>query len=104
MRRFGSRVTIIHRGTQVLDRKIPMWPDAMLELMKDEGIEVLLQTEVLHVSGRSGNGVTLQVRSGGKETSLEGSDILVAAGRTPNTDRIDVRKQASSSIRTVISA
>jgi pyruvate/2-oxoglutarate dehydrogenase complex dihydrolipoamide dehydrogenase (E3) component len=60
--------------------------------MLDEGIDVLLQAEVLQVSGRSGSRITLQVRSGGKETSLEGSDILVAAGRTPNTDRIDAMK------------
>jgi pyruvate/2-oxoglutarate dehydrogenase complex dihydrolipoamide dehydrogenase (E3) component len=91
MRRFGSRITIIHRGTQLLDREDPEVASAMLELMKDEGIEVLLQAQVLNVSGRSGSGVTMQVRSGGKETSLEGSDILVAAGRTPNTDRINAR-------------
>ncbi len=92
MRRFGSRVTIIHRGTQLLDREDPDVADAMLELMKDEGIDVLLQAEVLQVSGRSGSSVTLQVRSGGKDMSLEGSDILVAGGRTPNTDRIDAMK------------
>ena len=47
MRRFGSRITIIHRGTQLLDREDPEVASAMLELMKDEGIEVLLQAQVL---------------------------------------------------------
>ena len=57
-------------------------------------IEVLLQTEVLNVTGRSGASVTLRVRSGGRaaEQTLDASDILVAAGRTPNTDRLDVAK------------
>src|SRR6202041_2735635 len=44
------------------------------------------------VTGLSGTGVTLRVRSGAMERTLEGSDILVAVGRTPNTDRLDVAK------------
>ena len=92
LRRFGSRVTIIQRGHQLLDREDSDVADALLKLMKDEGIDVLLQAEVLNVTGRSGSGVTLQVRSGTTETTLEASDILVAAGRTPNTDRVDLAK------------
>ncbi len=92
MRRFGSRVTIIQRGHQLLDREDPDVSDALLELMRDEGIEVMLQAEVLNVAGRSGSNVTLKVRSETSETTLEASDILVAAGRTPNTDRLDVAR------------
>ena len=92
MRRFGSRVTIIQRGPRLLEREDPDVADALLELMKDEGVEVLLQSEVLSVTGRSGTGVALRVRSGATERTLEASDILVAAGRTPNTDRLDVAK------------
>ncbi len=92
MRRFGSRVTIIQRGPRLLDREDPDVSDALLELLKDEGVEVLLRAQVLVVTGRSGTGVTLQVRSGAAESTLEASDILVAAGRTPNTDRIDASK------------
>src|SRR5256714_1179377 len=64
MRRFGSRVTIIQRGPRVLEREDPDVAQALLELMKDEGAEVLLQSEVLSVTGRSGTGVALRVRSG----------------------------------------
>jgi pyruvate/2-oxoglutarate dehydrogenase complex dihydrolipoamide dehydrogenase (E3) component len=60
--------------------------------MIDDGVEVLLQSEVLSVTGHSGTGVALRVRSGATERTLEGSDILVAAGRTPNTDRLDVAR------------
>jgi pyruvate/2-oxoglutarate dehydrogenase complex dihydrolipoamide dehydrogenase (E3) component len=91
MRRFGSRVTIVQHGPRLLEREDPDVADALLELMNDEGVEVLLRAEVLSVTGRSGTGVTLRVRSG-KERTLEASDILVAAGRTPNTDRLDVAK------------
>jgi pyruvate/2-oxoglutarate dehydrogenase complex dihydrolipoamide dehydrogenase (E3) component len=92
MRRFGSRVTIIQRGTRLLEREDHDVSDALLQLMQDEGIDVLLSADVAHVTGRSGSGVTLQVRSGTGETNLEASDILVAAGRTPNTDRLDARQ------------
>ena len=92
MRRFGSRVTIVQRGPRLLDREDPDVSDAILELMKDEEIEVLVQTQVQKVTGRSGTGAVLQVRSGTTDRTLEASDILVAAGRIPNTDRLDVAK------------
>jgi pyruvate/2-oxoglutarate dehydrogenase complex dihydrolipoamide dehydrogenase (E3) component len=92
MRRFGSRVTIIQHGPRLLKQQDPDVADALLELMKDEGIEVLLRAEVLNVTGRSGTGVALRVRSEGTAMTLEASDILVAAGRTPNTDRLDADK------------
>jgi pyruvate/2-oxoglutarate dehydrogenase complex dihydrolipoamide dehydrogenase (E3) component len=56
--------------------------------MKHEGIEVLLNSEVQKVTGRSGEMVTVLVHSRTNERPLEASDILVATGRTPNTDRL----------------
>ena len=90
MRRFGSRVTIVQHGSRLLDKEDPDVSEGLLQLMKDEGIEVLLNAEVLKVTGRSGERVTLQVRSGTGERTLEAPDILVAAGRTPNTDRLNL--------------
>jgi pyruvate/2-oxoglutarate dehydrogenase complex dihydrolipoamide dehydrogenase (E3) component len=92
MRRFGSRVTIVQRGKQLLEREDADIASAVEDLMRDEGIEVLLQAEVLDVAGRSGSGVKLRVRVGASERTLEASDILVAVGRTPNTDKIDLAK------------
>src|SRR5262245_17556213 len=90
MRRFGSRVTIVQHGSRLLEKEDAEFSDGLLELMKDEGIEVLLNAEVLKVTGRSGERVTLQVRVGAQERTLEASDILVATGRTPNTDRLNL--------------
>ncbi len=89
MRRFGSRVTIVQRGRRLLDREDPDVADAVLDLMRDEGIEVLLQATVDHVSGHSGAQVALAIRAGSRSRTVEATDILVAAGRTPNTDRLD---------------
>jgi pyruvate/2-oxoglutarate dehydrogenase complex dihydrolipoamide dehydrogenase (E3) component len=88
MRRFGSRVTIFQHGPRLLDKEDADVSEGLLELMKDEGIEVLLNAEILKVTGRSGEMVTVRVRSNADERTLEASDILVAAGRTPNTDRL----------------
>jgi pyruvate/2-oxoglutarate dehydrogenase complex dihydrolipoamide dehydrogenase (E3) component len=92
MRRFGSCVTIIQHGPRLLEREDPDVADALQELMGDEGVEVLLQAEVLNVTGRSGMGVALRVRSQGTERTLEASDILAAVGRAPNTDRLDAAR------------
>jgi pyruvate/2-oxoglutarate dehydrogenase complex dihydrolipoamide dehydrogenase (E3) component len=92
MRRFGSRVTIIQHGSRLLKQEDPDVADALLDLMKDEGIEVLLRAQVLNMTGRSGAGVALRVHSEGTAMTVEASDILVAAGRTPNTDRLDADK------------
>jgi pyruvate/2-oxoglutarate dehydrogenase complex dihydrolipoamide dehydrogenase (E3) component len=92
MRRFGSRVTIIQRGPQLLEREDPDVADALRDLMTDEGVEVLLRAQVLGATGRSGTGVALRVRSGAAERALEASDVLVAVGRTPNTDRLDAAR------------
>jgi pyruvate/2-oxoglutarate dehydrogenase complex dihydrolipoamide dehydrogenase (E3) component len=92
MRRFGSRVTIVQHASQLLEREDTDVADALLKLMNDEGVEVFLQATVQSVSGRSGDSVQLQLRSKEGETMLEASDILVAAGRTPNTDRLDLAR------------
>jgi pyruvate/2-oxoglutarate dehydrogenase complex dihydrolipoamide dehydrogenase (E3) component len=92
MRRFGSRVTIVQRASQLLEREDADVADALLKLMTDEGVEVILQAEVQSVAGRSGDSVQLRLRSKDGEQILEASEILVAAGRTPNTDRLDLAR------------
>ena len=84
-RRFGSRVTVVEQGPRLAGREDPDVADAIRQLFSDEGIEVLLSAEALGVEGRSGEGVRLRVRTLQGERLLEGSDILAATGRTPNT-------------------
>jgi pyruvate/2-oxoglutarate dehydrogenase complex dihydrolipoamide dehydrogenase (E3) component len=84
-RRFGSRVTVVQHGPQLSRGEDADVADALGQLLNDEGIEVLLSAEAQKVEGRSGEGVRLRVRTPQGERLLEGSDILVAAGRTPNT-------------------
>jgi pyruvate/2-oxoglutarate dehydrogenase complex dihydrolipoamide dehydrogenase (E3) component len=83
-RRFGSRVTVVQHGPQLLGREDPDVADAIGGLFADEGIDVLLSTEALQVEGRSGASVRLRVRTPQGERLLDCSDILAATGRTPN--------------------
>ena len=84
-RRFGSRVTIIEYGPQIAGREDPDVADEIRRIFVDEGIVILVGAEVRRVQGRSGGDVSLLVRTSSGEQTIEGSDILVAAGRTPNT-------------------
>jgi len=84
-RRFGSRVTVVEHGPQLLGREDPDVAEEIRRLLSGEGIEILLAADVLRVEGRSGEGVRLSVRMAGGEQALAGSDILAATGRTPNT-------------------
>lgn len=84
-RRFGSRVTVIEHGPQLAGREDRDVSDEVRRILVGEGIEVLLSTEVLHVEGRSGEHVSLRVRTASGERAIDGSDILVSAGRRPNT-------------------
>lgn len=84
-RRFGSRVTLVDRGSQLLPREDPDVAGALLQVLESEGIDVLQSAELLEVQGRSGEHVRLRARAPDGERILEGSDLLVAVGRTPNT-------------------
>jgi pyruvate/2-oxoglutarate dehydrogenase complex dihydrolipoamide dehydrogenase (E3) component len=84
-RRFGSHVTVIQHGEQLLDHEDEDISAEIRRILGGEGIEMLLGADVLDVEGRSGEGVRLRVRTTGGEHIIAGSDVLVATGRTPNT-------------------
>lgn len=88
MRRFGSKVTSIEKNPRLAHREDDDVSAAFHEILKEEGIEVVTNASVTCVEGRSGDGVRLVLRRGQSETQLDGTHLLVASGRTPNTDGI----------------
>lgn len=86
MRRFGSKVTVIDRNGQLMSKEDPDACEAVRSLFVDEGIEVLLNARIKRLSGKSGGTVSLTVEHNGIEKAFEGSHVLVATGRTPNTE------------------
>jgi pyruvate/2-oxoglutarate dehydrogenase complex dihydrolipoamide dehydrogenase (E3) component len=90
--RFGSRVTVIEHGPQLMGREDPDVSNEVQRILSDEGIQFLVAAETLSVHGRSGEHVSLVVRTTSDEQKIEGSDILVAAGRAPNTAGIGLEE------------
>jgi len=83
---------VIERGPQLAAKEDGDVAQAVLQLFRDEGIDVLLGTQVLQVDGLSGAHVSLELQSGNETRTVDGTDILVAAGRTPNTRGIGLEK------------
>lgn len=81
-RRLGAEVVIVERAARLAPREDPDVGEAILKILSEEGVEVALGAFDLQVSGRSGDGVTVRSADG---RSFEGSHILVASGRKPNT-------------------
>jgi pyruvate/2-oxoglutarate dehydrogenase complex dihydrolipoamide dehydrogenase (E3) component len=85
MRRFGSHVTVLERGPQLAHDQDSDASEEILRIFREEGIEVLLNTGLAAVSGVSGEQVQLRLTDSQGERIVAGSDVLVAAGRVPNT-------------------
>lgn len=88
MRRFGARVTILEQGPQLAAREDPDVAEVLMQRFAEEGVGVVLNAQTLDVEGRSGAQVQVRVRTEAGLQTIDGSDLLVAAGRTPNTQGI----------------
>ena len=86
-RRFRARVTIVQSGAQLLGQEDADVAKAVLEILQEDGIEVLLNSRAKSVSGSPGQ-LQLTAESAGKSREIAGSHLLVAAGRVPNTDSL----------------
>jgi pyruvate/2-oxoglutarate dehydrogenase complex dihydrolipoamide dehydrogenase (E3) component len=91
-RRFGSQVTVLESGPQLLAREDVDVSQAIRRILSNEDIQVLVESELLQVSGRSGEKIALVVRTPSGERYIDGSDILVAVGRIPNTAGIGLKE------------
>jgi pyruvate/2-oxoglutarate dehydrogenase complex dihydrolipoamide dehydrogenase (E3) component len=88
MRRFGSNVTIIERNARLVHREDDDVTEALHNLCREEGIDIITNARVTKVEGKSGDAVKVHLTEGGSEKVLGGTDLLVASGRTPNTKNI----------------
>ncbi len=89
-RRFGSRVTIVQRGGQLLSREDPDIAEAVAAILREDGIELLLRTKLARASMAPAGEVAITVATPEGERTLGGSHVLVALGRTPNTDDLNL--------------
>ena len=92
-RRLGAKVTVLQRGAQLLPREDKEVAGAMLEILKQDGLTVHLNTAVhVVVPATSGSGAIITVQDqGGKNSEITSSHVLLAIGRTANTDVLDAK-------------
>ena len=88
MRRFGSDVTVIDRNDRLAHQEDDDVTEGLHALLRDEGIEVVLNARTQRISGKSGDRVRVVLADGGREKTIEGTHLLAASGRLPNTEGI----------------
>src|ERR1700678_221323 len=88
MRRLGAKVTLIEHGEQLVNREDDDVHQVLCDMLRDEGIDLLLDATVTAVNGKSGESVQLAIDQKGTQKTLQGTHVLVATGRIPNTKGI----------------
>lgn len=92
-RRFGSRVTIIERSDRIIGREDLEISESILKFLQEEGIEFRLNAECTSAEKEGHDGVVVQVECAkGESPKVSGSHLLLAVGRTPNTDLLNLKK------------
>jgi pyruvate/2-oxoglutarate dehydrogenase complex dihydrolipoamide dehydrogenase (E3) component len=90
-RRLGSNVTVIQRGKQLLPREDPEVAKCMLDILEEDGLTIHLETAAQRASSSSPNSIKLVCSSKDGEISVTGSHLLVATGRIPNSDMLNLK-------------
>src|SRR5256712_14182188 len=83
-RRYGSRVTVLHTGKQIVSREDPEIAAELQKALEAEGIQFLLNARTTRVENKNG-AVTLSFEGTAGSSSVTGSHLFVATGRAPNT-------------------
>lgn len=89
-RRFGSNVTIVQRGKQLLSYEDADIADEVYKILQEDGIEILLKTLAVKAAKGSNGQILLTVRTDAGERVITASHLLVAVGRTPNSDKLNL--------------
>jgi pyruvate/2-oxoglutarate dehydrogenase complex dihydrolipoamide dehydrogenase (E3) component len=88
-RRFGARVTVVNRDPRLIAREDPDVSAEVEKILKDDGIEVLNSAQVTGLE-KSGTGVRVLLQSGERAKKISGSHLLLALGRVPNSDSLNL--------------
>ncbi len=89
-RRFGSKVTVVHRGKHLLSREDPDVADEAASILRQDGVEILLESEPLKAEQSADGTIRLTVRTPSEDRTLNGTHLLVAVGRVPNTETLNL--------------
>jgi pyruvate/2-oxoglutarate dehydrogenase complex dihydrolipoamide dehydrogenase (E3) component len=90
-RRFGSEVTVVEMKSRLVQREDPDIADAVREILESEGIHLRLDAECIGFAPQ-GNDIRVRVNCVEGEPEILGSHVLLAVGRTPNTDDLGLER------------
>jgi pyruvate/2-oxoglutarate dehydrogenase complex dihydrolipoamide dehydrogenase (E3) component len=90
-RRFGSEVTVVELGPRLIAREDEDVSHAIADILKDESIDIRLNSKVVEVA-KQGNNIAVTVETAGANSQIVGSHLLLAIGRRPNTDDLGLDK------------
>jgi pyruvate/2-oxoglutarate dehydrogenase complex dihydrolipoamide dehydrogenase (E3) component len=85
-RRYGSRVTIIERGEQLLAREDTDVAEEVHQILREDGLDVRLKTRASRVETDEQGAIQLTVSGDGGDATIKGSHLLIATGRRPDVD------------------
>jgi pyruvate/2-oxoglutarate dehydrogenase complex dihydrolipoamide dehydrogenase (E3) component len=89
-RRFGSQITIVQRSEQLLPREDPDVAAELASILAEEGVEILLNCTALSVERDNQGRVRLRLDHSGQQRELAGTHLLIATGRKPNTEHLNL--------------
>jgi len=91
MQRLGSKVTVVQRGNQLLPREDADVAEELRAILVEEGLEIILQADATHIETTDSKEISLSMKTAsGQESKLQGTHILIATGRRPNTDMLNL--------------
>jgi len=88
-RRFGSKVTVIQRGAQLLPQEDDDIAGAVLAILREDGVDVVLEAQARCAERADDTHVRVVIHESGGERAIVGTHVLAATGRIPNTDRLN---------------
>lgn len=88
-KRFGSEVTVLQRSSEVMPREDADVAESIRKVLEEEGVRILLGANTKEVL-QQGDNIHVKVEANGVENTIIGTDLLVAAGRNPNSDQINL--------------
>jgi pyruvate/2-oxoglutarate dehydrogenase complex dihydrolipoamide dehydrogenase (E3) component len=90
--RFGSKITLLEKGPRIVAREDEDVSAALTEIMKEENIKIITDSQAIKFKKTGKGNISVTIKTGEKEQKIKCSHVLVAVGRSPNTETLGLDK------------
>jgi len=91
-RRFGSKVTVLERSSRIVSREDEDVSEELTNILEAEKIKILTNSEAVSFKQKVGGKITVGIKTNGVEDTVKCSHVMIAVGRTPQTERLGLDK------------